>query len=46
LRSRVSEPVDFDDLAAPDREVEDVGGGRPIAWVKDADNNLIGLVQG
>jgi predicted enzyme related to lactoylglutathione lyase len=25
--------------------VKDVGGGRLIAWVKDADNNLIGLVQ-
>ena len=26
--------------------VKDVGGGRLIAWVKDTDNNLIGLVQG
>jgi len=25
--------------------VKDVGGGRLIAWAKDADNNLIGLVQ-
>ena len=25
--------------------VKDVGGGRLTAWVKDADNNLIGLVQ-
>jgi predicted enzyme related to lactoylglutathione lyase len=25
--------------------VKDVGGGKPIAWVKDADNNIIGLVQ-
>ena len=25
--------------------VKDVGGGRLIAWVKDADNNLIALVQ-
>ena len=25
--------------------VKDVGGGRLIAWLKDADNNLIGLVQ-
>jgi predicted enzyme related to lactoylglutathione lyase len=25
--------------------VKDVGGGKLIAWVKDADNNIIGLVQ-
>ncbi len=27
------------------QEVTDVGGGMLIAWVKDADNNLIGLRQ-
>jgi predicted enzyme related to lactoylglutathione lyase len=27
------------------QEVKDVGGGRLIAWVKDADSNLIGLMQ-
>ncbi len=27
------------------QEVKDVGGGMLIAWVKDADNNLIGLRQ-
>ncbi len=26
-------------------EVHDVGGGRLIASVKDADNNIIGLIQ-
>ena len=27
------------------QEVRDVGGGRLMAWVKDADGNIIGLVQ-
>jgi|SRR2546421_5541485 len=27
------------------QEVKDVGGGRLIAWVKDADSNIIGLMQ-
>src|SRR5437763_1831441 len=27
------------------QEVKDVGGGKLIAWVKDADANLIGLMQ-
>ena len=27
------------------QEVNDVGGGRLIAWVKDADSNVIGLIQ-
>lgn len=27
------------------QEVKDVGGGRLIAWVKDADYNIIGLMQ-
>ena len=31
--------------AQTQQEVKDVGGGRLIAWVKDADNNLIGLMQ-
>ena len=26
-------------------DVRDVGGGRPIATVKDADGNIIGLLQ-
>ncbi len=31
--------------AQTQQEVTDVGGGRLIAWVRDADNNLIGLMQ-
>ena len=27
------------------QEVQDVGGGRLIAWVKDADGNITGLLQ-
>jgi predicted enzyme related to lactoylglutathione lyase len=27
------------------QEVKDVGGGKLTAWVKDADNNIIGLMQ-
>lgn len=27
------------------QDVHDVGGGKLIAWVKDADNNLTGLMQ-
>ena len=27
------------------QEIKDVGGGRLIAWVKDADGNLLGLLQ-
>jgi predicted enzyme related to lactoylglutathione lyase len=27
------------------QEVRDVGGGKLIAWVKDADSNIIGLIQ-
>jgi predicted enzyme related to lactoylglutathione lyase len=27
------------------QEVRDVGGGRLIAWVGDADNNVFGLLQ-
>jgi predicted enzyme related to lactoylglutathione lyase len=27
------------------QEVKDVGGGKLIAWVKDADGNIIGLIQ-
>ena len=27
------------------QEVQDVGGGKLIAWVKDADSNIIGLMQ-
>ena len=31
--------------AQTQQEVTDVGGGMLIAWVKDADNNIIGLMQ-
>jgi len=31
--------------ALPQQEVQDVGGGKLIATVKDADNNIIGLMQ-
>src|SRR5438067_10776192 len=27
------------------QEVQDVGGGKLIAWVKDTDGNMIGLLQ-
>ncbi len=27
------------------QEVKDVGGGKLMAWVKDADSNVIGLIQ-
>ena len=27
------------------QDVKDVGGGKLVAWVKDADGNLIGLIQ-
>jgi predicted enzyme related to lactoylglutathione lyase len=27
------------------QDVTDVGGGRLIAWAKDADSNIIGLIQ-
>ena len=27
------------------QEIQDVGGGKLIAWVKDADSNITGLVQ-
>ena len=27
------------------QDIQNVGGGKLIAWVKDADNNLIGLMQ-
>ncbi|MDG4865129.1 glyoxalase [Streptomyces sp. T-3] len=32
--------------ATPVQEVQDVGGGRQIASVRDADGNMIGLAQG
>ena len=31
--------------AQPQQEVKDVGGGKLIASVKDADGNVIGLIQ-
>lgn len=31
--------------AQAQQEVKDVGGGKLIAWVKDADGNIIGLMQ-
>ncbi len=27
------------------QDIKDVGGGRQIAWVKDPDNNIIGLIH-
>ena len=35
----------LDAVAQTQQEVTDVGGGMLIAWVKDADNNIIGLMQ-
>ncbi len=35
----------FDAGARAQQEVKDVGGGKLIASVKDADNNIIGLIQ-
>jgi predicted enzyme related to lactoylglutathione lyase len=31
--------------AQTQQEIKDVGGGRLVAWVKDADNNVTGLMQ-
>jgi Predicted enzyme related to lactoylglutathione lyase len=31
--------------AQPQQEVNDVGGGKLVATVKDADGNIIGLIQ-
>jgi predicted enzyme related to lactoylglutathione lyase len=31
--------------AQAQQEVKDVGGGKLIAWVKDADGNITGLIQ-
>jgi predicted enzyme related to lactoylglutathione lyase len=31
--------------AQTQQEVKDVGGGKLIAWVKDVDGNIIGLLQ-
>jgi predicted enzyme related to lactoylglutathione lyase len=35
----------FDAGAEAHQEVKDVGGGKLIASVKDADGNIIGLIQ-
>jgi predicted enzyme related to lactoylglutathione lyase len=43
IRKSVQSLVDAG--AQVQQAVKDVGGGRLIAWVKDADNNMIGLVQ-
>jgi hypothetical protein len=31
--------------AVTGQDVKDVGGGKLVAWVKDADGNPIGLIQ-
>ena len=31
--------------ATVQQQVKDVGGGKLIAWVKDVDGNVIGLIQ-
>jgi predicted enzyme related to lactoylglutathione lyase len=31
--------------AETQQEIKDVGGGKLVAWVKDADNNATGLMQ-
>jgi predicted enzyme related to lactoylglutathione lyase len=43
IRSTLQTLVDAG--AEVDTDVKDVGGGRQIAAVKDADGNLIGLLQ-
>lgn len=35
----------LEDGAQVEREVEDVGGGRLIAWVRDPEGNVVGLSQ-
>jgi predicted enzyme related to lactoylglutathione lyase len=35
----------LDGGAEADQDVRDVGGGKLIAWVKDADGNALGLMQ-
>jgi predicted enzyme related to lactoylglutathione lyase len=42
---RESLQVALDAGAQLQQEIQDVGAGRLIAWVKDADNNVIGLIQ-
>src|SRR5215471_10862911 len=43
IRKRLKELVDAG--AQQEQDVRDVGGGRLIATVKDADGNVIGLMQ-
>lgn len=42
---RTTLPALLDAGAAPKREVTDVGGGKPIASVREANGNVVGLVQ-
>ena len=42
---RKSLQVLLDAGAQLQQDVRDVGGGKLIAWVKDADGNMIGLMQ-
>jgi hypothetical protein len=41
----VGEDVDADAGAEAQQAIKDVGGGKLIASVKDADGNIIGLIQ-
>jgi predicted enzyme related to lactoylglutathione lyase len=43
IKARLQELVDAG--AVTDQDVKDVGGGKLIAKVKDADGNVIGLMQ-
>ena len=43
IRGAVRQLVDAG--AQTQQDVKDVGGGKLIAWVRDADGNLTGLVQ-
>ena len=42
---KASLQVLLDEGAQLQQEVRDVGGGKLIAWVKDTDGNMIGLMQ-
>lgn len=43
---KISLQILVDSGAEITRDINDVGGGRLVASVKDKDNNVIGLVQG
>lgn len=44
---RATEEENYDRRRADEvlRDAEDVGGGKLIAWVNDADGDVIGLLQ-